>query len=139
MFKDNYHLFQVKCISCVIMAFVRRHFVELLSLSWCCLRRLAAEAIDSFQQGAAELEVRGTDWNGAEALAALKEDVAAHVRGLEVQKVYPAEVTHVTQCLSTQSKDEPYFHLVEAQNRVMHLICIPTLPVVDPTIRPRSG
>ena len=51
------------------------------------MRRLAAEALDRFREGAADLEVRGTDWSAADAETLLKDDIASHVRGLEVQKV----------------------------------------------------
>jgi hypothetical protein len=49
--------------------------------------------LDSFEKGAAEIEVSGTDWNCSDAYAALQQDVAAHVRGLELQKVRKAEAT----------------------------------------------
>ena len=51
------------------------------------MHRLSAEVLDKFQEGAADLEVRGTDWSAADAVTMLKDDMAAHVQGLEVQKV----------------------------------------------------
>ena len=43
--------------------------------------------MDSFENGAGDLEVSGTDWSAADAYAALQQDIAAHVSGLEIQKV----------------------------------------------------
>ena len=61
----------------------RRHSAD----RQCCGSRLASQALNSFEKGAAEMEVGGTDWNCTDAYSALQQDIVAHVRGLEVQKV----------------------------------------------------
>ena len=43
--------------------------------------------MEAFQEAARDLEVEGSGWTAAEAQAQLENDIAAHVRHLEQQKV----------------------------------------------------
>ncbi len=49
--------------------------------------RLGIEAVEAFEEAARDLEVGGSGWTAADAHASLEDQIAAHVRQLEQQKV----------------------------------------------------